>query len=320
MLGVTKPVPVVVDTDCWNEIDDQYALGWLLRRPDAIELLGLYAAPFHNKRSTGPADGMEKSYQEIIHLIRLAGRPELEGRTKRGATAFLPNETTPVDSEAAQDLVRLARQASPENPLTVIAIGAITNVASAILLAPEIADRLRVIWLGGHALHWVDSREFNMFQDIAAARVIFRKVRNLVQLPCMGVISDLRTTRWELEHWLKNRGPLAHYLQEMSAEDEETSSYGMVRPSRPELDELPDEERDALPRELAWSRVIWDIAAVAWLLCPEAFRSERRPRRLPGYGGRYEPVLYNGLKDFTYVTFVDRDLVFTAIFHDLTDD
>lgn len=313
-------IPVVLDTDCWNEIDDQYALSWLLRRPDAIDLQGIHAAPFHNERSTGPADGMEKSYQEILHLIRLAGRPELEERSKRGATAYLPNETTPVDSEAAQDLIRLARQANPASPLTVLAIGAITNVASALLLAPEIAERLRVVWLGGHALHWPDSREFNMFQDINAARVIFRQVRDFVQLPCMGVISDLRTTRRELEHWLKNRGPLAHYLQEMSAEDEETRNYGVVRPSRPELDLLPDEERAALPRERAWSRVIWDIAAVAWLLCPEAFRWERRQRRLPGHGGRYEPVLYNGQEDFIYVTNVDRDLVFTEIFHALTED
>ncbi|MDI9468781.1 MAG: nucleoside hydrolase [Bacillota bacterium] len=313
-------IPVVLDTDCWNEIDDQFALGWLLRRPDAINLLGIYAAPFHNKRSTGPADGMEKSYQAILQLIELSGRPELEERAKRGATRYLPDETTPVNSEAARDLVRLAQQASPGNPLTVIAIGAITNVASALLLAPEIADNLRVIWLGGHALHWPDSREFNMFQDIAAARVIFRKVRDLVQLPCQGVVSDLRTTRWELEHWLKGRGPLAHFLQEMASEDEETNSYGMVRPSRPELDELPAEERAALPRERAWSRVIWDIAAVAWLLCPQAFRSERRPRRLPGYGGRYEPVLYNKQKDFIYITNVDRDLVFTELFHTLADE
>ncbi len=42
--------------------------------------------------------------------------------------------------------------------LYVATIGAITNVASAILMEPEIITRIVVVWLGGHALHWSDTR------------------------------------------------------------------------------------------------------------------------------------------------------------------
>ena len=41
-----------------------------------------------------------------------------------------------------------------EAPLYVVAIGAVTNVISAILMAPEIMERIVVIWLGAHPPYW----------------------------------------------------------------------------------------------------------------------------------------------------------------------
>ena len=61
------PVDVVLDTDTYNEIDDQYALSYLMKSGDKLHVKAIYAAPFYNEKSTGPADGMEKSYQEIMH-------------------------------------------------------------------------------------------------------------------------------------------------------------------------------------------------------------------------------------------------------------
>ena len=60
---------VVLDTDTYNEVDDQFAVVHALLSPERISLQALYAAPFHNGRSDGPADGMEKSYDEIIRLL-----------------------------------------------------------------------------------------------------------------------------------------------------------------------------------------------------------------------------------------------------------
>ena len=52
---------VVLDTDTYNEIDDQYALSYLVKSGDKLHLKAVYAAPFFNEKSTGPEDGMEKS-------------------------------------------------------------------------------------------------------------------------------------------------------------------------------------------------------------------------------------------------------------------
>lgn len=179
-------VDMVLDTDTYNEIDDQFALSYALFATEKLHLKAVYAAPFFNERSSGPKDGMEKSYREIQHLFRLAGR---DAPAFQGAPGYLPDEKTPVDSPAARDLCARAMAYSPEKPLYVAAIGAITNIASALLLQPEIADRIVIVWLGGHSIHWPDNREFNCQQDVAAARVVFQSGAPLVILPCMGVVS-----------------------------------------------------------------------------------------------------------------------------------
>ena len=83
--GTPQASRMVLDTDTYNEIDDQFALTYALLSPEALTLEAIYAAPFHNARSTGPGDGMEKSYQEILRLLAFLGRPA-EGFAFRGSS------------------------------------------------------------------------------------------------------------------------------------------------------------------------------------------------------------------------------------------
>ena len=278
---------VVLDTDTYNEIDDQFALSWQMLSPE-LNTKALYAAPFFNENSTGPEDGMRRSYEEIHKLLGLLGR---DAPVFPGSPRYLPDEKSPVPSPAAEDLARRAEGYSPENPLYVAAIGAITNVASAILLNPRVAENTVVVWLGGNGRHWPDGREFNLSQDIAAARVVMASGVPFVQLPCGGVVDRLSTTRPELEHWLKGKNPLASYLAENTIQAAE--SYG---------------------KGTAWSRVIWDVSTVAWLLDREArmVSTQIVPMCLPGYGHQYEDGP-EGL-EMGYVYRVDRDRVFTRMF------
>lgn len=141
---------LVLDTDAYNEIDDQFAIAYALRAKERIHLCALYAAPFFNNNSTSPEDGMERSYQEILNLLSLSGE---NVPAFKGSKGYLSDEKTPQESAAASDLAQRAMAYSPEAPLYVAAIGAITNIASALLLKPEIADRMVVVWLGGNALN-----------------------------------------------------------------------------------------------------------------------------------------------------------------------
>ena len=215
-------VEVVLDTDAFKEMDDQFAIAYMLSAPEKLDVRAIYAAPFHNAKSSSPEDGMNKSYDEIMKLLDLAGKMDLKRCVYRGSRDYLPDERTPVDSPAARDLVERAMAHSGEDPLYVVAIGAITNVASAILMRPEIIDRMALVWLGGHAHEWPDNREFNLMQDVAAARVVFNCGVALIQLPCNGVVDRATVTGPELRHWLMGKGPLCEYLAQNAIREAES--------------------------------------------------------------------------------------------------
>lgn len=286
------PIDVALDTDTFNEIDDQYALSYLVRSPEKLRLQAVYAAPFWNEKSSGPRDGMEKSYEEILRVLALLGEGKRAGDVFRGSPCYLPDEKTPVDSPAARDLVRraMARPADGE-PLYVAAIGAVTNVASALLLEPAIADRIVVVWLGGHARDWPDTKEFNLYQDVAAARVVFGCGVPVVQLPCMGVVSAFTVTGPELEYWLRGKNALCDYLVGVTQEEARRCGMGPC-----------------------WSRALWDVTTIGWLL--GGFMLDRlEPSPIPQYDGHYS--LPPAGRFIRYVYHIDRDRLAEDLFRKL---
>ncbi|RYE87025.1 MAG: nucleoside hydrolase, partial [Hyphomicrobiales bacterium] len=226
-------VRAVLDTDTYNEIDDQFALVQAVLSPERIKLGAIYAAPFFNTRSSGPGDGMERSYGEILALLeRLDISPD--GFVFRGVTDYVGAAKQALPAPAVDDLIVRARAGSPDDPLYVIAIGAISNVASALLKAPDIIDRTVVVWLGGHALEWRDQREFNLRQDVGGAQVVFDSGVPLVLVPCMGVVSHLHSTVPEIERYVEPYGEIGRFLA-MRFKEYETDHVG-------------------------WAKEIWDMA------------------------------------------------------------
>jgi inosine-uridine nucleoside N-ribohydrolase len=286
------PVDVVIDTDAYNEIDDQFALAFLVNSGEKLRVKGIYAAPFFNKRSAGPADGMEKSYREIMNILSLMKRWDLEALVKRGAERYLPSETEAADSAAANALADLAMSYTAEKPLYVAAIGAITNVASALLIRPEITDRVVIVWLGGHAREWPHTREFNMMQDVAAARVVFNSGAAVVQLPCMGVVSSFASSGPELEYWLKGKNELCDYLVDHTVKSA-----------------IKD---GGLPN---WTRAIWDVTAIGWLLDGDFMLDRLEHIPIPQYDHHYS---FDPSRHFyRYVYHINRDKLFKALFEAL---
>ncbi len=238
----SEKIRMVLDTDTYNEVDDQFALAYALLSPEKMKVEAVYAAPFHNARSESPANGMEKSYQEILHLLEFMNVPS-EGFVYRGSTGYLQDIKQPIRSEAALDLVSKALACSPKDPLYVVTIGCITNIASAILIEPSIINNIVVVWLGGNGLDWHTQREFNLMQDVLAAQVVLNSGVPLVITPCRPVVSHFHTTLPELAHYLKGKNPLSNYLYEIVA------GYNTQN-----LD--------------TWSKEIWDVVAIAWLVNP----------------------------------------------------
>lgn len=236
-----RKVRIVLDTDTYNEIDDQFAVTYALLSPEQMSVEAIYAAPFYNSRSSDPANGMEKSYEEILRLLDFLN-VDAGGFAFRGSTDYLSSDLTPQDNDAVRDMIDKAMASANDDPLYVVAIGAITNVASAILIRPEIIEKIVVVWLGGHALHWHNSQEFNLKQDVLSTRVVLDSGVPFVLIPCAGVTSHLHTTLPELEAYLRGTSRIGDYLCQIF--------------------------KEYRPNTFATSSVIWDISTLAWLINP----------------------------------------------------
>ena len=249
----SHPVHVVLDTDTKNEIDDQFALIYaLLSREIVVE--AVHAAPFVRSGYSTPASGMEASYTEILTLFRLLPQaPSIP--VYRGSRAILSDPSTPVESEAATHLIELAMQPRT-TPLYVVAIGAVTNVISAILFEPQIMERIVVVWLGAHPTYWrwdvgaaVGSldhagpmREFNFSNDPLGAVALFASGVPLVWVPCKNVAEHLRTVPAEIDRYVAGCGEIGRYLARIFTE-------WVTRP--------------------AASKPLWDMSTIAYLINSE---------------------------------------------------
>ena len=282
---------MVLDTDTYNEVDDQFALCYALLSPERVNVQAIYASPFHNERSSGAGDGMEKSYAEITRLLGVMGR-SAEGFAFRGSDRFLRSDEEYVDSPAARDLIaRAMARPAGSAPLFVVAIGAITNVASALAMQPEIADRIHIVWLGGQPLTAPSAKEFNLSGDIHASRALFSGNAPLTLVPCAGVASHLLATVPELERWLGGKNALCDALIKL-------------------FSEFTDDH-------FGWAKEIWDVSAVARLIHPEwaTVLCEPRPR-LSMEGDwcrdpRRAPILV--------VDHLNRNAIFRDMFRKLAD-
>ena len=279
---------VIIDTDAYNEIDDQFALTYALLSP-ALNITSIQAAPFHAAvRNTESFEhGMELSYDEIRNVI--AKSPvRYDGIVLTGSRQSLTaTGGDPVTSAAAANIINLAMARRRRgSPLYILALGALTNVASALMLEPRIRERIAIIALGGWPYHASGFHDFNFIQDIKAAQTVFDSGAALVHVTGFGVSELLRTTRWELREHLQGRGAIGDYLFGIYEE------FVQDHPGR--------------------SKPIWDLAPVAWLINPAWLKTHIAA----------SPILNDHL-GYTHnaeshpiriVDWLDRDAIFTDFF------
>ena len=260
---------VVIDTDVTNEIDDQFAIVWALLRPDRLRVRALHAAPyshathlvndpalvtelerahidelvaeFGSLMTLDPADGVAKAAAECRALSTLCG---VDVPVVDGSPMFLPSPTVPVSSDAVDNLLALAHE-DRDGPLYVLAIGAATNVASALLADPTVRDRLVVVWTSAYPSFWPrPNASFNLVQDLHASRVLLESGVPFVYLPGYYVGEQLRVSLAELRDHVRGHGPIGDHLYDLA---ESSPFLGTARGA---------------------SKVMWDLVCVAWALEP----------------------------------------------------
>lgn len=216
-----RKIRLIINSDAKNEADDQFAIVHALLTPRFL-IKGIIGAQFETTaKMMGRENTMQQSVDEIQKILSLM---ELQGEVPvlRGAAAGLKDERTPQPSEGAELIIREALADDPA-PLFVVFMGPLTDMASALLMRPEIAERLTVIWIGGEQYPnggW----EYNLFNDIHAANVVFASQTELWQVP-RNVYSTMRVSIAELIHKVRPYGKIGRYLVDQLIEFNNAATY-----------------------------------------------------------------------------------------------
>jgi purine nucleosidase len=255
---------VIIDTDAKNEADDQYAIVHALLSP-SLDVRGLVAAHFGHSRSTTSMADSRKEIDLLLHLMEMQGQVPVAN----GAAAALADERTPQDSPGARLIIAESKLASPEDPLYVAFLGPLTDMASAILLDPDIVRRpIVVIWIGGVGYDGIETYpgvEFNLGNDISAANVVYDSGITVWQVPS-NVYSQVSVGYAELEEKIGGTSKLADYLINQMIEWNATYH-----------------------RQPIESRSLGDSPAVSLMLYPRGGTFRVRPAPRFGREGHYLP-------------------------------
>ncbi len=278
--GRTKKV--ILDTDAFNEIDDQYAIAYCYLA-DSIDLQAVYAAPFHNDKSDGFEDGMVKSYDEIKKVLAMLD-PDYTTPVFEGSRPTIEVSGGPVDSPAARHLIDFVKNS--DEVVYVLAIGAITNIASALMIDPSIKDNMVVIWLGGNQIDSDNLGEFNLVQDFTAGQILLNSGVPLLLCPAWFIVCVL-TTNIELTRDLMGHNTVCDYLAGIS---EQTWKDAGSNPG--------------------WVRTIWDIAAPAILDNPDCAEMEIIPT--PIFTDQRVYAFDSTRHKMLYLKSINREKVFDA--------
>lgn len=280
---------VIIDTDTWNEIDDQFAIIHALMSPE-LRIETIQAAGFHAEvRNTESFEhGMELSYEEAVRVLELSP-VNYDGPVLYGSRQTMTsNDGAPVPSDAADNIVSRAMQ-ERDGTLYILALGSLTNVASAILMEPRIRERICVVALGGWPYHVSDFRDFNFIQDIKAAQTVFDSGVALVHVTGFGVSELLSTTRWEMAEHVKGRGRIGDHLFRIY-EDFVADYPGRGKP-------------------------IWDLAPGAWLLNSDWFKTHVEAAPILNDDLRY--IRVSTRHPMRIVDWLDRSAIFSDFFEKL---
>ncbi|MGE3316193.1 MAG: nucleoside hydrolase, partial [Planctomycetaceae bacterium] len=196
-------VRVIVDADTANEIDDLYAIVRVLVAP-RFQVVGLTSA--HYTRSAKPNETVHRSQAINEQILDAMGLRESIPHPV-GADRSMADPATPVDSPAARHIIAKAHAGSPDDKLVVVALGACTNLASALLLDPTIEPKVVFAFIDGD---YKDRRWgpgiFNWKNDIHAVKAIFESDVEYFHMPAPSVSVKLELSKQEVDEHLKGRG------------------------------------------------------------------------------------------------------------------
>jgi purine nucleosidase len=198
---------VIIDSDTGNEIDDIWAIALALRCPQRFQIEGFIAANYDNDSPSAGPNSIETSAHLIGEILDRAG---MRGKIpiKRGSPP-MQYSYEPSESEGVDFIIKTAMASPPDDPLWVIGLGASTDIASAYLKEPRIAEHVVVFW--HFRTEWPKRCwNFNVIGDVRAARGVFHSDLSFV---LFDTGTNLTCPMEQSARWA-DFNPLAKYVHE----------------------------------------------------------------------------------------------------------
>lgn len=209
---------VIVDNDFAGDPDDLYQLVHHLLSP-SVEIPLVICShlregdPFCPKPDS--AEAAEDIVRELFDVMRLAD----SGEIVRGSGLPLATRTEPRPSAAAEAIVREAMREDTDLPLYAVFGGGLTELASAWMMEPRIAQRMTVIWIGGpeyEGLGWAPpgeaETEYNLAIDVLAGQVVFNDSDLVLWQVPRNMYRQCLVSEAELRCRVRATGALGVYL------------------------------------------------------------------------------------------------------------
>lgn len=211
---------VIVDNDFGGDPDGLFQLAHQVLSPSA-EIRGIIGShlkpgdPFDASNET--ATNAVKKAKELLSVMKLQDRFSIF----EGSNRQLKDSKTPNVSEGAKAIVKEAMRDDVKTPLYILCGAGLTEIASAYLMEPKIADRIVLVWIGGP--EYTDlatpppgytSLEYNLGIDIIAGQVVFNDSKIPIwQIP-RNAYRETLLAYSELLLKVKPQGKTGEYLTE----------------------------------------------------------------------------------------------------------
>ncbi len=276
--NASAKTPVLLSTDVGNEIDDQWAITYLLTNPD-FDVLGITSA----LAPSLPDPSAHASYRILVDVVEQRLGMRVHPPLLEGSSVPLKDTKTPQPSDAVTFMLQASRSYSKDNRLTVLNIGAATDLASAILQDPAIVDRIRVVAMGFTDLSSNGGKEFNVENDPRAWQVILQSSVPVVIGAGNVCRANLSLSFQSAAALLSGHGSIGKWLWN----EYEAWYFRNVKPLR--------------VNDFSKTWVIWDIITMCYL---EGMTEQKEvPRPVLGDDLSFEPGKNAG--QITWITKVD---------------
>lgn len=206
-----QKIPIIIDADTANEVDDLFALSGALSEP-SFNIIGITSSQFNTSPLASSNTALESKIinDKILKLANINSIPSL-----LGSSSPISDISNINNSQASNFIIKNARLYTNENPLHIVILGSCTNVATAIINAPDILDKIKVYYLGfwhNPKTNSYNKNEFNSRNDPLAVNFLLNSLDLDLSIMTATTSQHLIFKRNELDVYLSNNNSLGSYL------------------------------------------------------------------------------------------------------------